>query len=159
MKNLKNKLIILAKDKIVPKAKKFLRNCTNKVYPSITIGTDILIDFLILFILFNLFKMPIFYSNIISTSVALLFNYLTNKNYILRHKNKVAEDKIRAFLVITFCGFWLIQPMIITITKSILDQNINNDNVILIIGKILASMASIYFIHFLYIMIISKKQA
>jgi len=145
-----NRFIIISSKKILLIIKNLVKKYISKVYPSITIGSDIFVDFLILFILFNVFKMPVFYSNIISTSIALLFNFFINKNYILRHKDKVAGDKIKLFLIITFTGLWLVQPIIITIAKSIFDQLISNNNIILIIGKIFAVIIVLFLNNLLY---------
>lgn len=108
------------------------------------------IDFAILFALFNFFGMPIFFSNVLSTSVALAFSFFANKKFTFQDTNKNTKTKIAIFLTITLFGLWIIQPIIIAITNLFLVQTTDDTNVVLLVGKLIATCVTLVWNYLLY---------
>lgn len=116
-------------------------------------GTNTVIDFGILFslnsagldnVVNNLFPL----SNIISTSVALIFSFFANKKFTFKD-NTNDKTQIIKFLVVTLFGLWIIQTIIIKVVEISLGS-INNDKLILLIGKLLATIFSLTWNYILY---------
>jgi len=113
-------------------------------------GTNTAIDLTILFSLFNLIGLPFFYSNVISTSVALTFSFFVNKRFTFQDGHRITKTKMATFLGITLVGLWLIQPVIILIIRGIFGQIITDDNILLLIGKVLATCVTLVWNYLLY---------
>ena len=113
-------------------------------------GTNTLIDMVILFSLFNLAGLPVFYANIISTSIALTFSFFANKTFTFKDGNKITKTKMATFLAITLFGLWIIQPIIIAIVRAAIGQVITDGNMLLFIGKILATCVTMAWNYLLY---------
>lgn len=105
------------------------------------------IDFGILFSLVAL-GLPAIVSNFISTSVALVFSFFANKKFTFRHSNKTSARHFATFLVITLFGLWVIQPIIILGVQSFVHGF--SKSLILFIGKLLATIASLIWNYLMY---------
>lgn len=127
-----------------------LKKHADKVRFVLVGGTNTVIDFAILFSLVNLVKMPVFYSNIISTSVALSFSFFANKKFTFKDKTAAGKDQLSKFLVITLSGLWIIQPVIIIIVKTVLYFAPFNSNTTLLIGKLIATCVTLVWNYLLY---------
>jgi len=120
-------------------------------------GTNTAIDFIILFSLFNLIGLPVFYSNVISTSVALTFSFFANKTFTFKDGGGITKKKMATFLIITLTGLWLIQPLIILGIRSAFGTMIADDNVLLLVGKLLATCVTLVWNYILYRKFVFKK--
>ncbi len=123
------------------------------------------IDWGILFTLVNVFGFPQIPSNYASTSVAMVFSFFTNKSYTFKAKN-ITGKHIVYFIIITIIGLWVIQPIIISGVNSLLGGWFTDSstvtwlgsllgpwfkaNVVLIIGKGLATVASLTWNYLMY---------
>ena len=121
-------------------------------------GTNTVIDFVILFSLFNLVGLPVFYSNVISTSVALTFSFFANKTFTFKDGGGITKKKMATFLFITLVGLWLIQPVIILVVRSIFGTIITNDNILLLTGKLIATCVTLVWNYILYRKFVFKTQ-
>ena len=113
-------------------------------------GTNTAIDMIILFSLVNFTGLSVFISNIISTSVALSFSFYANKTFTFKDDNKNLKTKMVTFLAITLFGLWVLQPIIIAITKSILGSLISDVNTILLVGKLAATCVTLVWNYIMY---------
>lgn len=113
-------------------------------------GTNTVIDFVILFGLVNLIAMPDYYANIISTSVALVFSFFANKTFTFKDGSKITKNKMATFLIITLIGLWIIQPIIIAVVKLVIGNAIVDANIILLIGKLIATCVTLVWNYLLY---------
>lgn len=104
------------------------------------------IDFCLLFLLTKLFNFPILISNIISTSVALMFSFGVNKKFTFKYQDSEKYIFLK-FIIITLIGLWIIQPIIILFINNLL--NINNV-INLFIGKSLATVVTLIWNYLLY---------
>ncbi|MEI7539397.1 MAG: GtrA family protein [Candidatus Saccharibacteria bacterium] len=135
---------------------KLLKKHAEKIRFIVVGGLNTLIDFSILFFLVNIFSTPVFFSNIISTSVALVFSFFANKKFTFKSNN---SDKLQIvyFLLITLVGLWIIQPIIISLVKLLVEQWLLNSSVILLIGKLLATCVTLVWNYLLYSKFVFKK--
>jgi len=123
------------------------------------------IDFVILFTLVNVFGFQHIPSNIISTSVAMVFSFFINKSYTFR-ANDISKKRIVYFIIITLFGLWVIQTIIIDWVGGLLgiwfinSQPINwfggllgpwfKKNIVLFLGKGLATASSLVWNYLMY---------
>ena len=129
--------------------KKMLKKQAEKVRFVIVGGLNTAIDFGILFTLVVL-GLPTFASNFVSTSVAMIFSFFANKSFTFRDTSQKTVKHIALFLIITIFGMWVIQPIIIQSIKLVLEPWVANEYVILLIGKILATIASLIWNYLMY---------
>ena len=137
--------------------KNLIKKHEDKLRFAIVGGFNTAIDFVILFSLVAL-GLPTIASNILSTSVALIFSFFANKKFTFKNNNKVNKTQFPIFLIITLFGLWIIQPIIIELTKNIAGIMLkNNDIIILFIGKALATCVTLVWNYLLYRKFVFKK--
>ena len=129
--------------------KKMLKKQAEKVRFVIVGGLNTAIDFGILFTLVAL-GLPTVASNFVSTSVAMVFSFFANKSFTFRDTGQKTVKHIALFLIITIFGLWIIQPVIIELIKIVLEPLVANKFVVLLIGKILATIASLIWNYLMY---------
>lgn len=112
-------------------------------------GCNTFIDFAILFGLVAL-GFPTIPSNIVSTSIALVFSYFANKKFTFKSGEKSTTKQVALFLTITLIGLWIIQPVIIEIVRMLLSHSHLNSYLTLLIGKLLATVATLIWNYLLY---------
>lgn len=132
--------------------KQKLKNLLNKSsdkFRFVLVGSlNTAIDFGVLFFL-TAIGLSVLTSNFISTSIALTFSFFANKKFTFNNKT---DDKLQfiRFLTVTLIGLWIMQPLIIELTKMGLNSVINNSNIILFIGKLLATCVTLVWNYLLY---------
>jgi len=130
--------------------KNLIKKHSDKIRFILVGGTNTVIDFVILFGLVNLIAMPDYYANIISTSVALSFSFFANKTFTFKDGSKITKTKMATFLIITLIGLWIIQPIIIAAVKLVIGNAIVDANIILLIGKLIATCVTLVWNYLLY---------
>lgn len=129
--------------------KNLLKNHADKIRFALVGGTNTAIDFAILFGLKSL-GLPALTSNFISTSVALIFSFFANKKFTFKDNNTSDKTQFIKFLAITLFGLWVIQPVIILLVGLVLQPLNLNDYIVLLIGKLLATCATLVWNYLLY---------
>jgi putative flippase GtrA len=139
--------------------KRLIKKHAEKLRFGLVGVTNTLIDFVILFSLVFV-GLPAIASNFISTSVALMFSFFANKKYTFKDIEDTTHKHFALFIVITLVGLWVIQPIIIESVRILIDStNINlNQKVVLFIGKVLASVASLTWNYLMYQRFVFKKK-
>ncbi|REJ08937.1 GtrA family protein [Microbacterium bovistercoris] len=105
------------------------------------------VDFVLLFLLTAL-GMPVFFANIISTSVAFGFSFFANRSFTFRSGGD-ARVQIVKFTIVTLVSLWLLQPAVIWAVSAIIG-NLFSDEVVLLIGKACATVVSMTWNYLLY---------
>jgi len=106
------------------------------------------IDWGILFTLVAL-GFPSIPSNYVSTTVAMVFSFFTNKSYTFK-ANNVTKKHVIYFIIITIFGLWVIQPIIIGGVNILLESWLKASYLVLLIGKGLATIASLTWNYLMY---------
>jgi putative flippase GtrA len=114
------------------------------------------IDFGILFVLVAL-GLPTIASNFVSTSVALVFSFFANKSFTFRHKGKNSTRQVVLFFAITLFGLWVIQPIIIGGATIALGSFTSAKYLVLLVGKVLATVVTLIWNYLLYRKYVFKK--
>ena len=112
------------------------------------------VDFGLLFFLtsLGLAKIP---SNMIATGVAFCFSFIANRKFTFKSNGKLARQAT-LFVGVTLFGLWIIQPIIILITDSLLPVNGTYN---LLIGKIIATIATLIWNYILYSKVVFKSSS
>ena len=119
-------------------------------------GANTLLDFGILFTLVALGVDKLF-ANFISTSIAFIFSFLLNRSFTFKATDGNARRQFGLFLVITMFGLWVIQPMIITAVAIWLGGSGLNSGLVLLIGKLLATVVTLVWNYVMYARFVFTK--
>ena len=114
------------------------------------------LDFAILFILvaLGLDKIP---ANYISTGISFVFSFFVNKSFTFKSKGGNAKKQFLYFIIITIIGLWIIQPLIIAGVSVLLANTGWAAPVILLIAKLIATVASLIWNYLFYSRLVFKK--
>jgi putative flippase GtrA len=115
------------------------------------------IDWGILFALVALGS-PSLPSNFVSTSVAMVFSFFSNKSFTFK-ATSVTKRRMFYFVAITVIGLWIIQPIIIEGVNLLMSPLANNKYIVLFLGKGLATVASLTWNYLMYKKFVFKKQS
>lgn len=115
------------------------------------------IDFALLFSLKAL-GLPVISANIISTFGAFCFSFFANKKYTFKSTAGNVKREITLFIVITLFGLWVIQTIVIHLISNLLSNSQLSNDLILIIAKVAATIASLIWNYTLYSRVVFKPQ-
>lgn len=134
-----------------------LKKHAEKLRFALVGGANTAIDFGILFglVFLGVDKLA---ANFVSTGIAFVFSFFVNKSFTFKSTGGNAKKQFGLFLVITLFGLWVIQPVIISGTTWMLDGTSLNDGVILLIGKLIATVATLIWNYVLYSRFVFKKE-
>ena len=133
-----------------------LKKHAEKLRFAIVGGANTALDFAVLFLLvnFGLDRIP---ANFISTSVAFVFSFFVNKSFTFKSTGGNAKKQFAVFLLITMFGLWVIQPVIITAFAWLVSGLGLQSSVVLFIGKLFATVATLIWNYVLYSRFVFKK--
>jgi putative flippase GtrA len=134
---------------------KLLKKHAEKLRFAVVGGANTALDFALLFILVfaGLDKIA---ANFISTATAFVFSYFVNKSFTFKSTSSGKRQFI-LFIIITAFGLWVIQPVIITVIAWVMSGTGVNDQIILLIGKLIATVATMVWNYVLYSRYVFKK--
>ncbi|HEX7484254.1 MAG TPA: GtrA family protein [Candidatus Saccharimonadales bacterium] len=134
-----------------------LQQHADKLRFALVGGVNTLIDFSILFVLVNLGldKIP---SNYISTSVAFVFSFFANKTFTFKSTTGNAKREFILFLIITLFGLWVLQPAVIYLLSSAMASLKLDEQMVLLITKIVATLVSLIWNYIMYSRFVFKKE-
>lgn len=115
------------------------------------------IDFALLFTLKTL-GLPVISANIISTSAAFCFSFFANKKYTFKSIIGNVKREILLFVIVTLFGLWVIQTIVIYFASSLLANSQLSNDLILLIAKVVATIASLIWNYTLYSRVVFKPQ-
>lgn len=135
---------------------KILKKHAEKIKFIIVGGANTAIDFVILFGL-TFLGVDKIVANFFSTSVALIFSFFANKSFTFKNKSENAKKQFALFLVVTLFGLWVIQPLVIWGSTSLMESFITNDALNLFIAKLIATVTSLIWNYVFYSRLVFKK--
>lgn len=114
------------------------------------------LDFILLFLFVNLGVNKIG-ANYLSTGISFIFSFFVNKSFTFKHKEGNARKQFVLFILVTIAGLWILQPIIIWIVSNSLHSYVNNEDILLFIAKLIATVASLVWNYLLYSKLVFKK--
>ena len=114
------------------------------------------IDIGLLFVLKSL-GLPVVSANIISSSIAFVFSFFANKKYAFRSKGGDVVREIILFLTVTLFGLWIIQNLIIYLLLPVIEIIFGQQNIALLISKLIATGASMVWNYAMYRLVVFRK--
>lgn len=115
------------------------------------------IDFGLLFLLKSL-GIPIELANICSTGVAFVFSFFANKKYTFKTTDTNVAREISLFIIVTLFGLWVLQTIVINLTMPMATHIVHNQNIALLITKLVATIVSLVWNYILYSKVVFVTQ-
>jgi len=114
------------------------------------------IDFGLLFLLKST-GLPIELANICSTGAAFVFSFFANKKYTFKTTDTNVVREMVLFVVVTLFGLWVLQTIVINLTMPMARQITSDQNIALLIAKLIATVVSLVWNYLLYNKVVFKK--
>jgi len=121
-------------------------------------GVNTLIDFGILFTLKAL-GLPTISANVISTTAAFCFSFFANKKYTFKTTGGNLKREIILFVVVTLFALWVLQAIVINVVQASLASSGLDDQLVLLIAKILATGVTLVWNYTFYSRLVFRKDA
>lgn len=115
-----------------------------------------LIDFILLFTL-KAIGFPIVSANFVSSTVAFIFSFVANKKYTFKDSTGDIRKQILLFVVVTLIGLWVFQNIVIYFSEPIFVSLTGNEEIGLLISKLLATGVSMTWNYIMYAMFVFKQ--
>lgn len=115
------------------------------------------IDFSLLFTL-KAIGLPVIPANILSTFAAFCFSFFANKKYTFKSTGGNIKRELLLFIVVTLFGLWVIQTIVIYLVSQLLAGTQLTDGAILLVAKIIATIASLIWNYTLYSRLVFKQK-
>lgn len=119
-------------------------------------GINTALDFGLLFV-FKAFGLPIGFANILSTGIAFVFSFFANKKYTFKTSGTNVVREMILFVIVTLFGLWVLQTAVIQLTLPWLTGFIKQQELALLVAKLLATVVSLIWNYLLYSRIVFKK--
>jgi len=120
-------------------------------------GTNTAIDFVLYNLLSKVFALALPIANMISSFIAMIFSFFTNKKWTFHDASENYFRQIVLFFIFTIIGLWVIQTGIIWLTQNIFPsvdwQNFWLKNIL----KIVASIPSLIWNYITYNKFVFRK--
>jgi putative flippase GtrA len=136
-----------------------LKKHAEKIRFAIVGGANTALDFGILLIITNFFGINSIPANYISTSVSFVFSFFVNKSFTFKSTTGNVKKQFALFIIVTIIGLWIIQPAIIWAVENSVASLNWNENVTLIVAKLIATVASLIWNYLFYSRLVFKKEA
>lgn len=136
---------------------KLLKKHGDKIRFIIVGGTNTVLDFALLF-LFTGLGLNKFLANTLSTGVAFIFSFFANRSFTFKNKSANVKRQFIWFSIITLSGLWLLQPLIIWLSTGFLESYTDNEQLVLFIAKLIATVFSLVWNYLLYSKVVFKKE-
>ena len=126
-----------------------LKNHAEKLRFTLVGGANTAIDFGILFGLVFL-GVDKLVANFFSTGIAFIFSFYANRSFTFKSTGGNTKKQFGLFLLITLFGLWVIQPVIIATVAWALSSSHLSKPVVLFVGKLLATIATLIWNYIFY---------
>ncbi|OYW84711.1 hypothetical protein B7Z17_03645 [Candidatus Saccharibacteria bacterium 32-49-10] len=131
---------------------------TEKLRFGLVGGFNTLLDFGLLFALVasGLDRIP---ANYISTGISFIFSFFANRSFTFKSKQGRLGRQFSLFIIVTLIGLWVIQPIIIWGVTSVFADSSWSEELILLVAKLIATVASLIWNYILYSRVVFKTGA
>lgn len=133
--------------------KALLKKHESKLRFALIGGINTGIDFALL-VLLNSVGVNKYIANFISTSAAFIFSFFANRTFTFKSSGDAKKQAI-PFLIVTLSGLWILQPLIIWLCTPLF--NSLNQEIALLLAKLIATIASLIWNYVLYSRIVFKS--
>ena len=123
---------------------------------SVVGGINTALDFGLLFV-FKAFGLPVGLANILSTGIAFVFSFFANKKYTFKTSGTNVVREMILFVIVTLFGLWVLQTTVIQLTLPWLTGFVKQQELALLVAKLLATVVSLLWNYLLYSRIVFKK--
>lgn len=114
------------------------------------------VDFGLLIILKSV-GLPVISANTISTGTAFIFSFFANKKYTFRSSDSNIYREMMLFVVVTLFGLWVLQNTVIFLLEPLITPVVNDNNLALLLAKLVATAVSMIWNYLLYDKLVFKK--
>ena len=129
----------------------------RKIRFSLVSSTATAIDFTILIALTSL-GLPLLIANLVSTSVGFVYSFITSKKFAFRTANHHIPREVVQFIIVTLTGIWLLQPLLMWPTENLLHALGLKGLIVVIIAKLVASLATFFWNYMWYTRLVFSKK-
>ncbi len=133
-----------------------LRKHAEKLRFAVVGGANTVLDFALLF-LFTSLGINKYLANIFSTGIAFVFSFFVNKSFTFKNNDKNVKKQFALFAIVTLSGLWILQPFVIWVSTLSLEPSVTDENILLFIAKIIATVASLVWNYLFYSRLVFKK--
>ena len=133
-----------------------LKNSHQVVRYAVVGFVNTAIDFGLLFLLKSL-GIPVELANICSTGTAFVFSFFANKKYTFKTTDTNIAREMVLFVIVTLFGLWVLQTIVINLTMPVAKQIVGDQNIALLIAKLIATVVSLIWNYILYNKLVFKK--
>lgn len=133
-----------------------LKNSHQLVRYAVVGFVNTAIDFGLLFLLKSL-GIPVELANICSTGAAFIFSFFANKKYTFKTTDTNVAREMVLFVIVTLFGLWVLQTVVINLTMPLAKQIVGDQNIALLIAKLIATAVSLVWNYVLYSKLVFKK--
>lgn len=133
-----------------------LKKHAEKLRFAVVGGANTVLDFAFLF-LFTSLGINKYLANIFSTGIAFVFSFFVNKSFTFKNNDKNVKKQFALFAIVTLSGLWILQPFVIWVSTLSLEPSVTDENILLFIAKIIATVASLVWNYLFYSRLVFKK--
>lgn len=130
----------------------------RKIRFSLVSSISTAIDFSILLVLTSIFHLPLIGGNFISTSISFVFSFFASKKYAFKTPDHHIKHEALKFILVTLSGIWILQPALMWLIEPIIRDFGVTGVLIIIIAKLLASIATFTWNYLFYTRVVFNKK-
>lgn len=116
------------------------------------------IDFTILLLITGLFHIPLIGGNFISTSTSFIFSFFASKKFAFKTPDHHIKHEALKFILVTLSGIWLLQPFLMWLLEPIIRDFGIKGTLVIIVAKLIASLATFTWNYLFYTRIVFNKK-
>lgn len=133
-----------------------IKNKAEKIRYGAVGSFNTALDFGLLFIL-SWLGLPVIAANITSSTTAFIVSFVANKKFTFQTTDTNVKREVMLFIAVTLFGLWVLQSIVILTVKPVIGSVITDDNLILLIAKLIATAVTLIWNYILYSRVVFKK--
>lgn len=130
----------------------------RKIRFSLVSSISTAIDFTILLLVTGFFHLPLIGGNFISTSISFVFSFFASKKFAFKTPDHHIKHEALKFILVTLSGIWLLQPLLMWLLEPLIRGFGINGTSVIIIAKLIASLATFTWNYLFYTRVVFNKK-